>query len=121
MDIYNDLLNKTNIYTKQLPKSCYKCAVSYIEDDGNKLHQKCPLLKHFSILGKNMDVSEYVNSRPENCPLKDLTGYYKQVCKEMLDNLSINLGSTFTKEAEFTIEEIIDWLQNIKERINNEK
>lgn len=56
----------------------------------------------------------------ENVKVKSLTEYYKQVCKEMLDNLSINLSSTFTKEAEFTVEEIVDWLQNIKERINNE-
>lgn len=63
------------------------------------------------------------------CGLQSLADYTKQVRKEVLDKLSIFLIATFSKDAEFSVEEILNWFQEVKNqiqgvedgKINNEK
>jgi len=56
----------------------------------------------------------------DNVEILSLTDYTKQVRKEVLDGLAISLITHFSKDAEFTTEEICDWLQTIKDQIQGE-
>ena len=49
-----------------------------------------------------------------------LADYTKQVRKEVVDDLAISLLTGFSSDAEFTRDEIINWLQKVKDQIQGE-
>jgi hypothetical protein len=54
------------------------------------------------------------------CELQSLADYTKQVRKEVVDDLAISLVACFSSDAEFTRDEIVDWLQKVKDQIQGE-
>ena len=64
--------------------------------------------------------SEYHHSIVVKSLQEHLTDYTKQVRKEVCDALAISLIKHFSKDAEFTVEEICDWLQKVKDQIQGE-
>lgn len=56
----------------------------------------------------------------ENVEIKDLSDYTKQVRKEVCDGLALPLIQHFSKDAEFTVEEICKWIQEYKDQIQEQ-
>lgn len=53
--------------------------------------------------------------------ISELEEQLKNARKETIDNLAISLVTCFSSDAEFTREEIVDWLQKVKDQIQGEK
>jgi hypothetical protein len=67
---------------------------------------------------KETFTSKCHRQRHEECPLQSLADYTKQVRKETIDDLAVSLMMHISKDAEFTVEEICNWLQKVKDQIS---
>lgn len=100
------------LYVDELPKNCKDCkfqcfgeclnGADILNCDYNSM--KCHLKR-----GKVKD-----------CPLQSLANYTKQARKELIDKLALFLIETFSKDAEFSVEEILNWFQEVKHQIQGE-
>ena len=90
------------VYVSELPKSC----------------ESCPFYL------KNHCVIDNISF---HCPLEEgtikvlsLAEHDKQVRKETIDDLAVGMMMHLSKDAEFTVEEICNWLQKVKDQIETE-
>ena len=102
------------IFVDELPKSCEECPMC--RSGKLKLQRK----------GRYVEVEQCVfgqykyqtiDDEIDTCPLQTIADHDKQVRKQVCDGLAISLIKFFSKEAEFTVEEICNWLQEVKNQI----
>ena len=98
---------------KELPRDCASCKY---------YGMNCADGYSCSKLRKEIhpNFSEGMGYRHKDCPLQSLAEYTKQVRKEVVDDLAISLVTCFSSDAEFTRDEIINWLQKVKDQIQGE-
>ena len=89
------------VYVDELPSCCEDCVCH------NGVSGRCKLLHRTTF-----DIP------PRDCPLKPLSDHTKQVRKETIDDLAVSLMIHISKDAEFTVEEICNWLQKVKDQIS---
>lgn len=89
------------VYVDELPKSCSECEFR------NKKYGVCKI---------NDTRLEYFGCHT----LTSLADNNKQVKKKTIDDLAVSLISSFSKDAEFSVEEILNWLQEVKHQIQGE-
>lgn len=93
------------VYVDELPKECFGCPCFR-----NDIEFPCGLSD-----GTNDYFLDEIDGG--NCPLQTIADHDKEVRKQVCDGLAISLIKHFSKEAEFTVEEICNWLQEVKNQI----
>ena len=93
------------VYVDELPEDCIECP--------------CESENYCNLMNEYVDCI-LCEKRHQDCPLQSLADYTKQVRKELIDKLAIFLIATFSKDAEFSVEEILNWLQEVKDQIQGE-
>lgn len=88
------------VYVDELPQTCLDCE---------------------NVLCEHQIIEACYATRHPDCPLLSLSDYTKKVRKEVVDDLAISLVTCFSSDAEFTRDEIINWLQKVKDQIQGEK
>lgn len=112
------------VYVDELPKSCLECewfTPNHCSKNGRNfcLLARMPFCntqeERQTTRGQHKDsLSDF------DCPLQSLADYTKQVRKELIGKLALFLIETFSKDAEFSVEEILNWFQEVKHQIQGE-
>lgn len=103
---------KVYVENGDIPKRCIECRFCYYSED--EYHHCC------RINGIDIENKKCWRETHPDCPLLSIFDYTKQVRKELIDKLAIVLIATFSKDAEFSVEEILNWLQEVKDQIQGE-
>lgn len=102
----------------ELPKSCNECPMC--RSGKLKLQRKGRYVEaEQCVFGQYK--YQTIDNEIDTCPLQLLSDHDKQVSKKTIDDLAVSLISSFSKDAEFTVEEICNWLQKVKDQIQGEK
>lgn len=104
------------IYVSEMPKNCRDCPCSIYDE------LDCCWCKAINGELTYITDNDFESKRLNSCPLQSLSDYTKQVRNELIDKLALFLIGTFSKDAEFSVEEILKWFQEVKDQIqgNNE-